>query len=35
MLYRKEKDSATGNGDQSKKPEADDADIGDVYDNEQ
>ena len=34
MLYQKEKDSATGNGDQSKTPEADDADAGVGYDNE-
>jgi hypothetical protein len=30
MLYQKEKKSATGNGDQSK-PEADDADTGGIY----
>jgi hypothetical protein len=34
ILYQKEIDSATGNGDQSKTPEADDADTGAVYDNE-
>ena len=32
-LYQKEKDSATGNGDQSKTPEAGDADTGVGYDN--
>jgi hypothetical protein len=34
MLYKKEKSSATDNGDQSKS-EADDADTGAVYDNEE
>ena len=34
LLYQKEKDSATGNGDQSKTPEADNPDIGDAYKNE-
>jgi hypothetical protein len=34
LLYQKEKDPATGNGDQSKTPEADNADIGDAYNNE-
>jgi len=34
ILYQKEIDSATGNGDQSKTPEADDADTGGIYYNE-
>ena len=33
-IYLKKLDSATGNGDQSKTPEADDADTGDTYDYE-
>jgi hypothetical protein len=34
MLYQKEKDSATDNGDQSNLPDADSADIGNAYNND-